>query len=769
MNGIKLSLNQDLSKLQEKLGPQEIGQFLHSINDLPRLAEVLDPSRNRLKVDLFYHYNNYGCSDDRIFNWDRISTILTYGGLSRSDKLILLNRECLAQWPGLLTIEAGSLRFLLSVLPEINPLLLVTSHNCDGHLVTNVVTGSFYRWRALIDSAAMSRDLNFTGAVDLLFKNGVVSPEEFEASAHSSLIGPKAIDACFQSSTNQEDNQKCSNFILSVDQYYNNFSARDLFFWSLNIGTAVKFDVRVRVILYVKGHFNKLITACQSDYMRKVIKSISVTIFEFVKTGKINKKSILSVFSAIFTKQTAAGDISEDANFFAVEFYKWLEWNIEPFGIDEEFLNDFVLKQIILKSISYQKKSKNSDYFLNFFVEKRQFCKLKQFKRFLQRNYDPFRPSEELLKTFRRVSWINGCDGGFKMTQVFKSFFDYDLRVSLLRKASFSHFDQYENSSGIEIFVEEGSSFSMSVFSGVYESLLKHISLIYPFKVNVRAAGLMRNFIKDSLDLETVLQSFWNILGDYSNAFMTFDRDDRADVDLDYNVEFVPNPWTHPNILLAAGCVMTLAFLHGIKLDGWRMNKTIFKSAFKIDITSVFDSKDETPFEEDDFLMFYTINDYLNAIEAADDSLIEDSLEYLIKLNESLKPHTKTALKNYRANLLAKNEYVYYTFSTDSDQVWSSKLFHFLENSGGNLSDILNSSESFSSALNPKVLAEMNLTTTAIEEEIEKMTKVSEEEVSERDAARIQIYSLYLGLQPLTRFLKSDEAYDVIFKNRFIV
>ena len=119
------------------------------------------------------------------------------------------------------------------------------------------------------------------------------------------------------------------------------------------------------------------------------------------------------------------------------KFLKYLsaeKTKFELFGIDEDFLNNSILREIVFEEISFQANTKNPDYFLNFIIDKRQFCSMNHFNRFLFGNYEPERASEELLKAFRRASWINGRDGGFKMTQIFKSFLSYDLRASFLRK-----------------------------------------------------------------------------------------------------------------------------------------------------------------------------------------------------------------------------------------------------------------------------------------------------------------------------------------------
>jgi len=111
---------------------------------------------------------------------------------------------------------------------------------------------------------------------------------------------------------------------------------------------------------------------------------------------------------------------------------------------------------------------------------------------------------------------------------------------------------------------------------------------------------------------------------------------------------------------------------------------------------------------------------------------------------------------------------------SESNQIWSSKIFHFLEETTNEIST--ESTESFENSLNALKphLSELNLTPELIKEGLKQMsmssgpttsiTTTTDSRITEIDTARIQIYSLYLGLQPLTRFLKSNEVYDALFR-----
>jgi hypothetical protein len=779
--GLKLTLKQDMNKVQEQLSPREIGQFLHSINNLPNLAECVNPSNSRINFDFFFHYNNYGCADTKVFNWKRISKILSYGGLSKADKLILLNGRCLSQWPDYLNLQSFNLKYLLSVLPEINPILLLKEYQDDS--LINIIIGDRARWNIFIEHAAVNGNLNFIPGINFLFKNQMIEPKDLENLPYFNIIGPEAVDSCYKNSRGQPyEASKCSDLVFFTQYYYQNLSIKEIFNWSLNIGIAIKYEIKARNILFMKGNFDKLIDSCPDEFViRNFIKTFSSKmIYKHLNSSNenISNESILDIFTTLLMIQEDEDD--EDYDVYLVELYKWMELNAEYFRIDNNYLNNLILKDIILKKISSKVKGNNSaDYFLNFFIEKRQFSYKKYFKKFLSRNYDPSRPSHELILAFRRISWISGVDGGFNMMQSIKSFLNYDFRVSLVRKLSFSHVDDCKYSSTIDIFLGEDESIDTSMFNCIYDSLMNHDTLVYPLKVHVSTSEFLKDFIKESIDLKIVLQNFWNLLGKYSNGFMKsvdFEYSNSEDL-LNYSQELIPNPWTHPNILLAIGSVMTLAFLNGIKLNGWRLKKTLFESIFMINSTSIYKSEEGRIIDEseyDNFLKFYTLNDYIKEIESSNDTRISGGLTDLINSYESLNPKTRRALYNYRNNLLKKNRHGYFNINTEYYQVWISKIFNFLEGGGGEDIDI-RSSEKLLKALNPH-LSGMNLRPESIKEDLDRITKSPSSSpsplsaitttsiISERDAARIQIYSLYLGLQPLTRFLNSNEVYSTIFK-----
>jgi len=202
-DALKLSLKQDLSQLQEQLPPEEIGQFLHSIKDLPKLSEFLDPSRSPIPFDLLYYYNEYGCREGTIFDMNRIRFIMTYGNLSRDDKLILLNGRCIINWPDLLRIPQHDLSFFLEMFPEANPLLQLKKYEKFEEAKAvfdwkNLKRMQPDRLSLFLDKAASHReDFHFIPCIENLFRWKIINSSDFPVSTERiNLIGPIAVEEC---------------------------------------------------------------------------------------------------------------------------------------------------------------------------------------------------------------------------------------------------------------------------------------------------------------------------------------------------------------------------------------------------------------------------------------------------------------------------------------------------------------------------------------------------------------------------------------------
>lgn len=779
-DALKLTLNQDMTEIPRKLEPEEIGQFLHSIKDLPKLAEYLDPSRSPVNLDLLFFYNSYGCTEKRIFNWERISFIMTYGGLSRADRLILLNGECLMKWPDLFSVKKPDLTFLLSIIAESNPLLQIDESNNLNFWKRMRRLDRNGTWSALIQAAQFNVHLNFIPQITRLFKEKIIGPADLSPNGNykCGLIGPELVESCFLASRKLSKRQECSAMILGPSR--NQFSARDLFFWSLNIATVSKYDPSVRNVLRLRGHFDKLIELCQWHEVQVIyfLKQFSSLILHQIKKNSIDSEHILNIFRTLcFDDPQSPDPQAENENLLepllmSIEFYKWIDFNAEYYEIPAEVIKKSC--KIIHLAIYTKKTLNNPDLYLKFLSSEPVGFNNHHFKKFLRNNYKPEKPTVGLLELFRKITWKNESSVGNVMASCIKSFLDLPVRLRLLRKRSFDHPSHFIENSSIELYFSEDSTIFTSIFEGVYEFLMEKYVLVFPLNVNVTQSAFVNGFFNVSTvtNLRVVLNKFWKCLGDFANGFFQVNFDQEIDSDFfKYASEFIPNPWTHPNILLAAGCTMTLAILHGIKLEGWSIKKSLIEAIFKILFSPPSKPEDfdedadfnENEFDanghllEGNFIKFYNLTDFCDEIEAGiNDEVISDVLDDLTSF--PVEDLTRKYLTNYQMNII---ESIYDPSERDSGSIWTSKIFLVL--------DSLNSSDDSASELYKRVKEQ--LTTSFNENQLKSLWRQLNPRRSSsykhdncrREMTRMQVYSLYLGLQPLTRFLKYQEAYELIF------
>ena len=776
VSALKLTLNQDLMELPRNLSPDEIGQFLHSIKNLPKLAEYLDPSRSRINFDLFFYYNNYGCGDVRVFNWDRINTIMTYGRLCRKDRLILLNGECLMNWPDLLKVEQRhNLSLLLELFPEINPLLQVAeSDNLDfwWHKAALHRNGNLTLLlkKAQAQASKSGNNLNFIPHISRLFMEKLIRPEDLinplEISPIS-LIGPDTIEFCYSKLSLFRSKQKCSSIVFGkINTNYIKFSAKDLFFWSLNMATAAKYDPkpdRLRV------EFDKLLRVCHrvQVHVIKFITEFGKLILGDLKDSSVIVLDIFKYFcSTTETHDTELPAVVVDPMFLAAEFYKWSDSNKEHYNIPQKTLKKSA--KLVHKTLSKRRSIVNSNYYLNFLVSTPIGFQVKPFREFLQNNFDPDEPSTELLKAFRNLSWSNDRLG---MLNLIRSFLDVKVRTTFLRKVSFDHPNHYDSSSAMSIYISDENPISQSIFEEVYETLLQNFVLVFPLKIDVNASSFSREFVNFSKlsDLKTILQMFWSLLASFPNGFFQYSTDEDADDDDEEEVaKFVPNPWTHPNILFATGCVMTLAFLHGIKLENWSIKRSIFNSAFSIILQPPTNFK-----KEEHFLTFFTLNDFNDQMDSdLNIKTVSSGVQDLLSFEK--QEITRKYLKNYQQKLLKskkdtveEDSFESYDFSTSAKDVWISKMFMAMELIDSKKTK--NVSKALRRYLPDFNYAQFESNMELLEKKLDDDERADSDLEDQRvdllkvEMAEAQIYSIYLGLQPLTRFLKAEEVYDTLF------
>ena len=608
IDALKLTLKQDLSQLQEQLSPEEMGQFLHTIKDLPKLSEYLDPIRSPVPFDLLHYYNEYGCNEIRVFDMTRIRHIMSYGNLSREDKLLLLNGNCIQKWPGLLKIPHHDLNFFLNMIPESNPLLQVKNYENlkDANIDFNwseVKKKYPEKLSIFLDIAARHREeFHFIPCIDKLFRWKIVSYSDFDATNRINLIGPIALDECIEANMDKANTRKqCIRMILSLTDNNNNFSERDLFYWSLNILTAFKYNWRNLSVLNIKGQFSKLFQSCRWHQVKIIafLKDLEIFFIKFFETSVIDNEIITKTFRYLckLPKWQENDDEEEEEDIFginaeapssvfrefdsmmmAIEFYTWLVQNSEIFGVEVKYKKKWLL--IIHNSLTRRRDRRHRDYFMEFLafpVLPAGSSNLYVFRKFVKHNYSKEKPSMKLLKVFKRLSWINCWSD---MVDFLKNFLPFDLRINLLRRLSFDHRNNLISPSKIEIYVDETTSFGDCIFNGVFNSLLDNELLVHPLEIDITASPILWGMLKDKTDLKSLLPKFWILLGSYNNGFVRY-YDDSEDIKDGYSIEYLPLPWTHPNVLLAIGCVMTLALLHGIKLTGWALNRELFDSIFE--------------------------------------------------------------------------------------------------------------------------------------------------------------------------------------------
>lgn len=759
--------------LPKQLSPHEIGQFMHSITDLPRLAEYLDPNRSKTNLDFLVHYNTYGCADTRVFNWTRIRFILGYPRLSWAGRLILLNGKCISQWPGLLTVLLHDLTYFLSLVPESNPLRHLNSMEIDAKINwLNIITNHNDRWKIILNNAqSNSDDMNFIPYVDELVENGAVSLSEHFLPIHFSLIGPKAIESCYISASNQASRRACSNLVSKAIEQSRNFKPRDSFYWALNLATSEKYSRSTRLSM----KFAAIRSSCSYDEPRLVN---FVTDFSKMFIEWADDSAIESIFAKLLSEETILSDEDamevDEANseaaphlpsmfirpreldplFMAIEFYYWICENFFDFRIQIETRENAL--QAIQRRLGSHKPIDDVDYYLDFFLNgvPTKSVHVPSFKSFILGNYDQNKPNISLIKALRQVSWINGPDGGFKMTQILKSFINHETRLNNLRKICFKHPHEIKMTPNLDVYIGDDMPFEEAIFTGVFESLLMNDILVYPLNVNIyTSAGASGLIGKDPVSLEAILQNFWLILGSFSGSLMCPINSDDEDDD-EYSTEQAPYPWTHPNVMMVVGCVMTLALLHGIKLKNWRLKRSLFESLFRINLTSA--TEDETQ-ENSHFTSLHTLNDYLKAIQEQSETDIRDSIDDLVKIDSGVNPKL---LRNYQKITLAEQ------FEAETESVWAGKVFRMVADLGDETITNLHHKEIFS-LIPSQDTYKSNLNPRFIIQTIDSMTFRSAHAAKNvsREMAKFQIYSLYLGVQPLTRYLNAKDAYEAIFRD----
>ena len=279
------------------------------------------------------------------------------------------------------------------------------------------------------------------------------------------------------------------------------------------------------------------------------------------------------------------------------------------------------------------------------------------FKKFIQNNYESEKPSNGLLRVFKKLSWIK-CKN---KVDFLKSFLSPDIRIKQLRRVSFNHPHLVQKQNEIEIYFHENSIFTKKTFNRIFNSLLDNDLLVYPLKIDLSASPFVSESFKQNINLETILKKFWTFLGAHDNGFVNYHSDLPG-----YPSQFLPLPWIHPNVSLVMGCVMTLALLHGIKLTDWSPKREFFDSIFE-DLTlkpiELVDDDDESDidsnfcyFNEGHFLSFNGMVQYsLSISRLLKDDVVFIPLPVLSRQYKKLSAITKKWLKNYQ-NYLFSNE-----------------------------------------------------------------------------------------------------------------
>ena len=646
------------------------------------------------------------------------------------------------------------------------------------------------RLTLFLDKAAKYREeFHFVPFIDNLFHKKILNSSDFPASFDRiKLISPIAVGKCFEAKPRSKRKWKaCKKMILVSRHNYNDFSSRDSFYWSLNILTVFIYHRDDATVEEIQSHLNLLLKSCKwyqvelISFLKNVSKLLSGLVF---KSDEIDRNLITRMFEEMCKLKwsdeddgiieesheqlpTSSWSDSSDSILMAVEFFNWIERNSQIFKVSKTKLKKWL--KLIHSGLAKRRNRKYRDYFVEFLEE----ADIWTFKKFIQNNYESEKPSNGLLRVFKKLSWIK-CKN---KVDFLKSFLSPDIRIKQLRRVSFNHPHLVQKQNEIEIYFHENSIFTKKTFNRIFNSLLDNDLLVYPLKIDLSASPFVSESFKQNINLETILKKFWTFLGAHDNGFVNYHSDLPG-----YPSQFLPLPWIHPNVSLVMGCVMTLALLHGIKLTDWSPKREFFDSIFE-DLTlkpiELVDDDDESDidsnfcyFNEGHFLSFNGMVQYsLSISRLLKDDVVFIPLPVLSRQYKKLSAITKKWLKNYQ-NYLFSNEKTNDLFNAHSDEVKISKLFRLIEDktsiSLGNL------------ALNLKDKIDLQIMMLSLSdfEEISIFDVYSfldqlvcdEDDEDEANLSayvdilfKFQSSSFFLGIQPLTRYLTSEEAYNMIF------
>lgn len=766
-NALNLIIKSDYSQLQKNLGPDGIGSFLHSIEELTSFVEYLDPARSHVQFDLLYYYNEYGCCNEKFFNMNRIGFIMSYANLCREDKLLLLNVDCIYNWLCSCNTSLHDVTFLLDKFPESNPLLKLTSYK---NIEQTHVVGDWHNFKLsfpakfslLLDNALKHRhNLNFVSCIEVLFRFQILKPSDI-TTKHIKLVNAIAVDAYIQVRKDTKKRLKqCTGMILSPELRYNTFSSLEMFNMGLNIITLYKYKPSTSFFLKLQRKLKELIEIAQI-HQEKIVSFLTKL------EAFLIKLFALSVFdgSVIFEILKDLCELSKnqdeegsggDSMFMAIEFYSWIRDNLNYLGIEDKKIEK-CLKQIY-EVLSIIKNQKYREYFLQFLLFSSPSSESDTFKMFISNNYDSNWTSIELLKIYKNLSWFNVKE----KTEFLKDFLKPEIRLNQLRKYSFRHKSYLSNPNRmIETYFDENSSISANLFNGVFNSLIDNELLVYPLEVQ----------FSENISLEAIFKKVWIILGEYDNGFFRMPlEDDYKDSEMNI-VEYVPLPWTHPNVLLAVGTLMTLALLHGIKLTGWSLKRELFDAVFKeIEMIPLVHDEDELYFEENHFINFYHTSDYSKSImKHLNDPVTSDSTKLLLKQYETLSNFTKKSLKNYQKKIFNSNTLDDFDFRHAlSEDVKVARLFLSIEEISAE--DSMEVEENFQLNLLKRtkcdnyrmIFSNSYLWDSNDVDDSSNSNSTSLNYFDPEYMIKLQMVSLHLGLQPIIRYLKAEEAFNLIF------
>jgi hypothetical protein len=791
IHAIKLSLKQDLSVLMKQLSPKHIGQFLHSINDFSGLAAILDPDQKQYNFDFSVYYNIYGCSDIRIFNYTRIDAILlSFHRLTKKERLLLLNGECLANWPGMLKLDPFQMQRILQACPEANPLpfyLMKKTFVWDRLLKSPT-------WHTLLESAHQNRHLNhtFKDTITGLINIGLINQSAIPSNIFG-LIGPETVKSSFSISYSKRNYRSTFKMVSEKLDLYSQFLPTDLFYWALNLGVCMDYALTSgkppRYDLFTQ-HFNALIEACPngSSGIKLFLKRFS----HFILSKKLTR-STSSFLNICNIFESFQGEDFNNRALLLIELQNWFESNARFISQNAGSLKGTsLLIYDAIKGHVFPEPDKFLDFFLN---SKSNSGKLNRssFKKFIGLNYET--DSSALLGSLRTISWSNHS---WRLTLILKNFLTLPARLQYLKKSAFSHTDMSEahaSSGALHLFIDDGFlPFGKGFFSEFCSALLEQTSIFYPFEVKFSSAGLLGRLLgnkQEPVPIETVLQEFWINLLSYDNNFMfpsnEYDREDEET----FPNSFIPCPWTNPNVLFAAGCVMTLALLHGVKLHGACLLKSVFVDIFEninLRPTDMFDST--TP-EPGRFIGFPQLNLFSKSILLKQDNhenslesikiFLEASADFTSEFQERIftyqcKFKFNEWIENRQVdiNIWGGEEFLDYEgfyvpedVAADDSETGSSTIM-----SDGEINDE-GSNDSYGMEDDAGIIHESVPDTSEdaddenedLETFINSNPPTSEAPLRAKlDMARLQIYSLYCGLHPAIRFLTANEAYEMLFK-----